>query len=512
MHLFRLARSGAAPASFLATFLAAAVCAAPATAQTAPTRQQVQHVLRRFSFSAPPEAVTSVTGTGIGAWLSTQTNWTALDDSASEIDTLPTSLNSNGSYADTGVFERMIMQHLVLTPRQLQAKLELQWLDHFAVGAQTVNDPAIMYHYDQVARANALGNFTTLVTAIAQEPAMLLWLNNNNNMGPVANENFARELLQLYTMGLYQLNDDGSAKLDANNNPLPNYTQPDVQGVARAMTGYVVNIDYANLNPEARFAVSYNPGNHYVGAIHFFGKAHPVPNDGTAIAYTIKLVCEQPSVAPFMVTELLQRFVTEHPSPQYISRIVAVWRAAQTAPDQLAQVVTAIATDPEFNSAYHAMGKQPAELIVDALRIVPGAFTQPANRPGASMVGALYNLGQELFYPPTVFSFYRPGSLNSITNTGTVLNRTGAFNALTNPDPTSNPNVDLYIDSAALRARLGAKPTRDTIAAYLLDAFLDGGTPAQATLISAFLGLKPSDNQIRGAVWLLLNTPDYAVN
>ena len=92
---------------------------------------------------------------------------------------------------------------MILTPRQLQAKMELHWLDHFSVGLETVGDPAMMYHYDQTIRANALGNFATLLNAVAQEPAMLSGCRNNYNSGRSPNENFGREVMQLYSTGIF---------------------------------------------------------------------------------------------------------------------------------------------------------------------------------------------------------------------------------------------------------------------------------------------------------------------
>ena len=130
-----------------------------AAAQTAPTRAEVQHLLRRFAFSAPPETVTAVMQGGIDAWLAAQENPASLDDSGTELETLPTNLTANGGLADWNIFERAVMQHLVLTPRQLQAKMELHWLDHFAVGLGKVGDPAVMYHYDQTLRSLGPGQF-----------------------------------------------------------------------------------------------------------------------------------------------------------------------------------------------------------------------------------------------------------------------------------------------------------------------------------------------------------------
>ncbi len=473
-------------------------------------RAQVQHFLRRFAYSAPPATVTSVVSSGVQAWLTAQDNWISLDDSGSELETLPTAL-VNGGYPDFNIFERAVVQHMILTPRQLQAKLELHWLDHFAVGLETVGDPAVMYHYDQTIRANALGNFATLLSAVAQEGAMLVWLNNNYNVGPIPNENFARESMQLYSMGIYQLNDDGSVKNGATGTPLLNYTQKDVVGLARAMTGYGLVFDSTNNNPQTRFSVQYFPGNHYSGTISYFGKAQPVPTDGTAINFVMTQLAYRPSTAPFMVKELLQRFVTQNPPPQYISDIVAVWRKTEKAPDQIAQVINAIVNHPDFATYYNSMPKQPAELVLGALRQLPGVLQATPNvTPGSSLLWELNGLGQQLFYPATVFSFYRPGFVQNLTNTGTVLARTGVFANITNAQQ-SGAYTDTYIDVGALRTAIGSDKGSD-ISAYLLDALLDGGSSGMQTIINGYLGGKPDDNRILGAIWLLLNSPDYAVN
>ena len=499
-----------------AIFVAYAAClsALPALAdapKSAPTRTDIQHLLRRFAFSAPPAEVTSVQQGGIAAWLASQDDWQALDDSHSELEPLPTALNSQGGFIDYNAWERILMQHMVLTPRQLQAKLELHWLDHFAVGLEKVGDPAVMYHYDQIIRANALGNFTTLITQVAEEAAMLEWLDNNWNVGPVANENFARECMQLYSMGLYQLNLDGSPIMGSNGQPEANYSQKDVEHIALAMTGYGVVYDPNNTNPNTRFSVQYYPGNHYNGKLKFLGRERNVPTDGSAIAYTMNIISKRPSVAPFEARELLQRFVTEKPSAKYIQDVATVWQAQQNAPDQIAQVISAIVKNPEFAKSYRSMAKQPAELIVDSLRAVPGMMqASTSSGPGESILWELNNLGQELFYPESVFSFYRPGGLDALTNTGTVLSRTTGFSNETSNVQTGQ-YTDTWIDIPTLRTLIG-NTHKQAISAYLLDALLDGGTEQESKILNGYLGDTPSDARLQGAVWLLLNTPDFSVN
>jgi uncharacterized protein (DUF1800 family) len=494
-----------------AMLLGTLVAGHAAHAQPADARARVQHALRRLAFSAPPETVTQVQQAGLQTWLASQENPGALDDSGSELETLPTQLNDQGGFIDPYVWERMIVQHMVLTPRQLQAKLELHWLDHFAVGTGKVGDPAVMYHYDQTIRANALGNFTTLMTAVAQEAAMMVWLDNSGNTGPVANENFAREVMQLYTMGLYKLNHDGSQKLDGNGAPIPAYSQADVQAIAKAMTGYAEVYDFTDNNPETRFSVQYFPANHYDGALHFLGASRNVPQSAGAIAYVMNVLCTQDSVAPFEAREMLQRFAIENPSPAYITAVANVWRAQQNAPDQIAQVVSAIVHNAEFMNSYHGLPKQPMEFLIGMMRQMPGAMqaTQTAS-PGTTLLVDQTYLLQRLMWPDSVFSFYRPGQLDSLTTTGTVLARTTATALVTNADP-ANPATDTYIDMPALRARIG-NTAAPAIRDYLLDAMLDGGTTAQRKILDVYLGDTPSDARVTGAIWLLLNAPDYAVN
>ncbi len=494
---------------FAALIGASALTSTAAIAQPSP-RAQVQHLLRRFAFSVAPETVTAVQASGIAAWLAQQEQPSLIDDSGTELETLPTQL-VNGGLPDYNIFERAVVQHMILTRRQVQAKLELHWLDHFSVGLGKVGDAAVMYEYDQVIRNNALGNFATLLTTVAKESAMLEWLDNNWNVGPVANENFGRESMQLYTMGTTQLNMDGSVKMNAKGLPAPNYSQQDVRQVALAMTGYGVVYDGNNNNPQTRFSVQYYPSLHYSGPLKFFGQTQAVPTDGTAIGYVMNIMAHRPSVAPFQARELLQRFVTENPSPQYVSDIAAVWKKTADAPDQIAQVITAIVNHPEFIPSYHAMLKSPVEMAFGSLRQMPGVMQLAANStPGNSLIWELSNLGQQLFWPESVFSFYRPGDLAVTLNTGTVLARTGIFANITSSTP-DGAYTDTYIDMVALRSRIGDTSER-AIRNYLLDSLVDGGTPALSGQLSHYLGPVPSDARVRGAIWLLLNAPDYAVN
>lgn len=504
------ARRRACAVALLSGVLALTAPRASAQGHLSP-RQFVQHTLRRFTYSDDPAAVSAVVNEGMSAWLTQQLDWQAIDDSGSQLEQIPL-LTGTGTYPDPSVYERLLLQHNMLSNRQLQAKLELHWLDHFSLSLVGVVDPGIMYHYDQTVRANALGNFQTLLAAIGVEPAMLYWLSNNDNYGAMPNENFGREVMQLYSIGTTMLNDDGTPMLDGSGHPIPTYSEVDVKEVARAVTGYDVVWDYSNLNSLTRFSVQFVPGYHYTGKLHFLGQRQKIPDDFTAMSVVAGILAHHPNAAPFQVLELLKRFAIEKPSPKFVSDIVSVWRAQQDAPDQIAQVIAAIIAHPDFARSYHAMFKQPVEKIFGMLRQLPGVLQEaaPGDLYASNLIYGTQIVGQELFTPPSVFSFYYPGHLETLTNTQTRLNASWVTSELIDAYQGEQYH-DTYIDLPALRTRIGATDG-PTIAAYLLDALVDGGTPAMQSIITNFLGSTPDDNQIRGALWLITNSPDYAVN
>jgi uncharacterized protein (DUF1800 family) len=499
----------------------------PAHAQTAPTaRQLAQHLLRRFGFSASPAAVSAVVSEGTAAWLAQQLDWQSIDDTKSELDSPPHKYHDptkcNFCLPNWNAFEALIYQHNMLTNRQLQAKLELHWLDHFSLSQNSV-DPPSLYNYDAIVRKNALGNFATLVAAVGTSPAMLFWLDNNGNTDTGPNVNWARELMQLYTIGEWQLNPDGSQVLDGSGMPIPNYGESDIKTLAQVMSGYTA-VFTRSPDPMEDYSVSFTPANQLSGTVQFLGGTYTVPNDDTAIAFVVNILAHHPSAAPFQVTELLKRFVTETPSPQFISDIVAVWVKYAESKDQIGQVVSAIVNHPDFAAAYHAMPKQPVEKIFDALRALPGMMQAKPPAPfkwtgdqqaGQSLEWYLSGLNQDIFYPPNVFSFYLPGNLSSMTTTAAIASQSASFTYLIESSPpqpkSKGTDADTWIDVPTLMKTIGSADGTK-IADYLLDALVDGGSPGMQSVIQNYLGTRPSVDTVHGAIWLILNSPEYAVN
>lgn len=499
-----------------------------ATAAAVYTRLAAQHLLRRVAFSGSPEFVNAVLGQGPKAWFNLQLTPASIDDSnaINGLEAKPTTTDSKGQLIDADVYERRLVQRQVTTLRQVQEKLVLHWLDHFSVGNGKVRDAAMMSHYEETLRADALGNFKQLLIDVTKEPAMLYWLDNNNNVGanPATNppnENYSRELMQLYIMGTTKLNQDGSPILDNLGVPINNYTQTDVQTVARLLSGFSVNVQYtAGSDPNTRFSVVFSAARHGSGgARSVIGQTVNDPGDQTCVDVTLDSLIRNPSTAPFQVKELIQRIATENPSPQYVAAIAQVWASTVDAPDQIAQVVKAIVNNQEFVFSYRSMSKEPAEFDIQALRQIPGVLkvgTVGSNSigPGEDVVGGFGFNGaalQQLYSPPSVFSFYRPGNKNGIVSQLALLQRFDSVADMIAADP-AQPPTNTGIDVGALRNRIGSTDPVAT-ANYLLDALVDGQADALRTSLLAYLGTaQVDDTHLRGALWIVMTSPEYQVN
>jgi uncharacterized protein (DUF1800 family) len=472
-----------------------------ARAKVTPTsRQIVQHLLRRFAFSATPAQVNMIMQQGVDNWINNQLfNWSSISDANTELDAMPLATGDDDPFLPN----RLQYQHIELTNRQIQAKLELHWLELFSVNGRIVSrnlNP--MIPYDQTIRANALGNFQTLLTAVGEDPEMLRFLDNDGNAAAASNLNFAREIMQVFSIGIYQLNDDGTLALGPNGQPVANYSPADITAIAKAMSGYKLDVvdDFPNFWPE-RFIPANCSGANTV----FLGATYNIPCDGTGIAVVAGILANNRNAAPFQVKQLLQRFVTENPPPQYVADIVPVWRQYANSPNQIAYVVQAIIYDPLFKAYYHAMPKQPLEAVLDAIRVIP--TTQYGG--GQYLNYDMAKLGQGINEEPNVFSFYPPGHIENLITSDYIYAMQSVVTGLINLR--GGNSIGLGFSIPALRNTIGSS-NGGVIGAYLLDALVDGGSPTLQSDVRQILGSLPNDAQIQQALWLILNSSEYAVN
>jgi len=255
------------------------------------------------------------------------------------------------------------LARVVHTPDPLEEKLALFWHGHFAVSAQKVQYSAHMHHYYEVLRAHAAGNAKALTIAVGQTPAMLDYLDNRRSTKQKPNENWARELMELFTMGQRT------------------YTEEDIKASARAFTGWTTD----------RIAFQYNLGTHDPGEKTFLGRTGHF--DGWDILH---IIFEQPATAEFLSAKLWKYFAKEEVDAEAVAAMATVMRESNY---ELRPVLSALFHSKRFyaDDIIGTQVKSPAQYVAQLCedlgleRLPYGAMAQ-----GTRL------LGQDLFYPPNV--------------------------------------------------------------------------------------------------------------
>jgi len=267
---------------------------------------------------------------------------------------------------------------MIHTQHPLQEKMVLFWHCLFATGNAKVESPLQMVHQIATFRRYALSDFRTILTELSKDPAMLFWLDNQLNTKDVHNENYGRELLELFSMGI------------------GNYSEDDVKSCARAFTGWTFQDTVPAVKPYGRFpwAFAFHPDRHDDGEKEFLGERGNF--DGTDI---IDIIVRHPATGRFLARRLYLFFVADHPDPAAIESLASVYHASQY---DIRAMLRALFLSPFFRSerAYYAKVKSPAEHVVGIMRLV-GDYATP--RPGFGDVSLECRyMGQDLLNPPSV--------------------------------------------------------------------------------------------------------------
>jgi uncharacterized protein (DUF1800 family) len=319
--------------------------------------------------------------------------------------------------------------------------------------------------------------------------------------------------MQLYTLGINELNLDGTPVLDSNSQPVPAYTDTDVKQAALALTGFQTYVPYPlpTGDPRTFEHESFNPQAHAKGPYTIIGHQIADTGDKSIVNNVVDVLVRNPTCAPFQSKELLQRFVTENPSPGYVSRIATVWNQYVDDPNQIAKVMSAIVADPEFVTSRDSMVKEPLESEIDAVRELEGAAANPISSSVPHPLDSLYsdelNLGEGLWYPPSVFSFYRPGEKSGLITNAELL---GLWSSDAHISAGANVTKACTGCVANLNLTSLAAQSGQQIASYLLDALVDGGTPELRALLINYIANTPS--KVPGAIWIVMSSPEYEVN
>jgi len=418
---------------------------------------------------------------------------------------------------------------------QLRARVGFALNELWVVSGETVTDPLGYTNYIRALDKDALGNYLNAMTDVTLTPAMGNFLNMVNNDAPPAgehaNENYAREIMQLMTLGLNLLNPDGTPTLDSSGNPIPTYTQSDVMALGRAFTGWTYpptpGMPSQNHNPQffggPMVAVE---SLHDMGEKTFLGQTIPAGQSAEQdLASALGIIFNHPNIGPFVAQQMIEHLVTSNPSPAYVQRVATAFNTGtfnsygSGKRGDMQAMIAAILMDPEARR-----GDNPATVVVTDGKLrepvvlvasVARAFHAATDAGGLPNWSA--NMSQDVFNAVTVFNFFPPvnpiagttlnGPEFAIYDTNTSLARVNFINAAVYQSLGQNTTLNF---SPVISAG-----TSDQMVAWLDTLFLHGSTPAQMkqTILTAVAAVDPTNTmaQAQAAIYLYLSSSMYEV-
>jgi uncharacterized protein (DUF1800 family) len=311
-------------------------------------------------------------------------------------------------------------RNALTAPDQLRQRVAFALQQIMVASGLTVTQPAWMSPYLQVFDNDAFGNFRQLLSDITLNPAMGEYLNMAGNNKSAPNENYGREILQLFTIGLNELNDDGSVVTDSSGNPVPSYTQAIVDAFSRVFTGWNLAAPPASGVPNYTSPMVLTPSSHDGGPKTLLnGVTLPAVNTVTATTATNDLnaaldnIFQHQNVGPFISRNLIEHLVTSNPSPAYIGRVTAAFNNnGSGVRGDMKAVIRAILLDPEARnpspSADFGHLVEPPVFIARFLRAFNTTAATTDFVLSDSYLPSGLQMGEDLFRSPSVFNYYPP--------------------------------------------------------------------------------------------------------
>lgn len=307
---------------------------------------------------------------------------------------------------------------------QLRQRLALALHQIIVVSGLDVTQPSWMAPYLQILDRNAFGNFRQLLYEISVSPAMGRYLDIAGNTRSNPNENYAREVLQLFSIGTVQLNLDGTPQLGDDGQPIPTYTQTDVNNFARVFTGWRLAQAPAPGIPNYIDPMVPNEAQHD-REVKTLLNGVVIPAGQTAakdLDDALDNIFNHPNVGPFITKQLIQHLVTSNPTPAYVARIASVFNdngAGQRG--DLQAVVRAILLDEEARGdlktePHYGHLRNPAQFVANILRAFNARSADGGTESDGYLNPRISPMGMDLFRPQSVFSYYPPGYVVAGTN------------------------------------------------------------------------------------------------
>ncbi|HEX4810289.1 MAG TPA: DUF1800 domain-containing protein [Bryobacteraceae bacterium] len=382
--------------------------------------REAARILEQGTWGPTPSEISALQPQGLKNWLAAQF--------AAPISTYADQplLNSSGK-GNTNLVpvEVQFFQNMVSGPDQLRQRVAFALSEIWVVSEVEVGNAQAFPPLMRLFQNDAFGNYETLMNDVTLNPGMGRMLNmvDNNKANPAkgtaANENYARELMQLFTLGLLQLNNDGTPALDSSGNPIPIYAQTDVTNNAKAFTGWTYALASGAAptkdNPEY-FLSPMVPleTQHDTTAKTILGANLPANQTAEQdLQQALHIIFEHPNLPPFVCKQLIQHLVTSNPNPEYVDRVAhAFINNGSGVRGDLKAVVTAILTDPDARGADgpwdthegdYGHLREPALMLGNLLRGLSGTVGS-----ASTVYNVANSLGQYPFYALSVFSYFSP--------------------------------------------------------------------------------------------------------
>ena len=448
-------------------------------------RLDVARLLKQASFGPTPAEIDRVTSIGTNAWLTEQFAATASrytpraytpqtrPDSCINDTTQPITATSYCQRDNYTLFPTQLefYKQAITGDDQLRQRVAWALSQFFVISVTDVSLPYGMGDYQQMLRDNAFANFRTLLEKVSLHPAMGRFLDMANNRkatgtGASPNENYAREILQLFSQGVNLLNDDGTEKKGPDGLPIEAYTQDEIKGFAKVFTGWTyptlggvtptAGLNGSNLAGTMETRETY----HDVGSKDLLGSTVAPAGTTTFADMTGALdnIFAYGNVPPFVSKFMIQKLVTGQPSPSYVQRVANVFKNnGSGVRGDMKAVVTAILTDIE---ARGAAKYEPSygHLNEPVLMITNLARALSAKTDGYAFYNSGNAMAQGIFSAPTVFNYYPPDYV--VASVGVIGPEFGIFNSATAMSRINYAQAALYGSIPVSTALYGATGTQ----------------------------------------------------
>jgi len=387
---------------------------------------RVMQLLRRATLGYTPADLETALSDGFN-----KTVDRLVETKAAEPPALAAAVTPGGRFA-VAELQQWWIQHMLSTPTPFAERMTLFWHGHFTSDYRKTADDTFMYWQNLTWRRMSITNLRSMLMQVTTDPAMLRYLDLGTSTGQNPNENYSRELMELFTMGP------------------DNYTEDDVRQSAKALAGWQLPLpdSFADVTVDSANKVTrrlpvyttqasgvFNPRRSYKGAVTYLGKTGTLDTQGV-----IDRILAQPATAPFIASQVAQHFVTSQPDASYVKTLGDAFRRSNY---DVKTLMRAVFTSPEFTAAqsYRTLVKAPTEFMVHAARALGAANLSRLIATSGS------GMGQTLFDPPDVSGW--PNNESWISS-NTVVERvnfaTNALSQIKTALPTASDAVRTHLD------------------------------------------------------------------